>query len=101
MLILFLYINLFVYFYMMKIIESRNFKVYVFPNDHPPPHCHVIFNDGSEICVGILFIDSWYGGKISRKVRKVLLENIDELANAWDILNRSRIEAKQNVGIKK
>lgn len=78
----------------MKIVESDSFDVYVFPNDHPPPHCHIIFNDGSEVCVGIIFIDSWYGTKISRNVRKVLLDNMDKLANAWDVLNKQRIGTK-------
>lgn len=81
----------------MKVVESDNFNVYVFPNEHPPPHCHIIYNDETEVCVGIIFIDSLYGAKISRKVRKVIIENIDELADAWDKLNKPRRKGpKQN-----
>lgn len=96
------FIYIFVYFCKMKIVESDNFNVYVFPNDHPPPHCHIIYNDGSEVCVGIIFIDSLYGAKISRKVRNVIINNIDKLADAWDELNRRRIKLpKENQTIHK
>jgi len=71
----------------MKIIDCTNFKVYVYANDHPPPHCHVVLRDGSNISVDIPLIIPRYGETITKEVKEEIEDNIEELYSAWDKFN--------------
>ena len=71
----------------MKVFDGSNFKVYVY-KDHYPPHCHVVFSDGSEIVVDLLNLEPMYGGKLDKKMRKTLLNNFKVLMDVWQQLNQ-------------
>jgi hypothetical protein len=71
----------------MPFIESDNFGVYVYDRDHPPPHCHVRFFNGEEVVITLPLLNVLHGGKLEKKVRKVLLEHLDELVEEWDRIN--------------
>jgi hypothetical protein len=75
------------YICLMKVLSNRNFKIYVYPNDHPPPHCHVVFRDGSDISVDVPLIEPRYGAKISKEVKIAIEEALDEICDTWDTLN--------------
>jgi hypothetical protein len=68
----------------MRVLDSECFAVYIYDDEHPPPHCHLIFNNGDEVVVGLPMLDAWYGKALKKRVRKVLEENLDQLADAWD-----------------
>lgn len=70
----------------MKVVHGAKFSIYVY-RDHPPPHCHVRFNDGSDISVDIPLMNPRYGASLTREVREAILENLDDICETWDTLN--------------
>lgn len=87
MLIIFEYMIFNEYVCQMKVLSDSNFKVYVYANDHPPPHCHVVFTDGTSISVNIPLIKPMYGATISKEVKNAIEEVLDTICDAWDSLN--------------
>ena len=73
----------------MKVVEHSKFNIYVYPNDHPPVHCHVRYNDDSDVSVDLPMIVPRYGAKISRETVKTIEDNLDKLINIWEELNKS------------
>lgn len=71
----------------MRVFGNKNFGVFVYKNDHPPPHCHVRFGDKSEVCVMIPLIQPMYGAEISREIRGEIENHLDTLVKKWDELN--------------
>ncbi len=71
----------------MKIVKYKAFTVYVYANDHSPPHCHVRYNDGSEISVDLPFLKPRYGATFTKEVEEVLELNLNKLCEAWGKLN--------------
>ena len=39
------FFNKYVYYYSVRVFGNKNFGVFVYKDDHPPPHCHVRFGD--------------------------------------------------------
>lgn len=74
----------------MPFVESDNFSVYVYDEDHPPPHCHVRFSNGKELVVTLPLLKPLHGGKLDKRVRRVLSENLDQLVSEWERLNPKR-----------
>ena len=74
----------------MKIIDNKKIRVYVYPNDHPPPHCHVRYNDGSEVSVDIPLIMPRYDATISKDVSELIQKNLDRICITWEKLNQPR-----------
>lgn len=74
----------------MKVIEGLNYDIYIYPDDHPAPHCHVRFYNGSESVVGLPLLNHICGTKIDKNVRKELYENIESLINNWEKLNPTK-----------
>jgi CRISPR/Cas system CSM-associated protein Csm2 small subunit len=72
----------------MKVVKGKNFGVYVY-SDHPPPHCHVRYSDEKDIQVDIPMIIPRFGETISREVKEIIQEHLDELIDAWEKLNGS------------
>ncbi len=71
----------------VRIFRNQTFAIYIRGIDHPPPHCHVRFTDGSQVCVMIPFVEPMYGATITWEVREAILNNLDALADAWDLLH--------------
>lgn len=74
----------------MPFIESDCFGVYVYDEDHPPPHCHVIFTDGEEVVVTLPLLQPLHGKKLDKKTKRVLTQKLDQLVDEWDRLNPKR-----------
>ena len=80
----------------MQIIGNTKFKIYVYPNDHPPPHCHVRYNDGSDVSVDIPLIMPRYGATITKEVEEMIRKNVDKICKAWEMLNEPKEPITQN-----
>ena len=87
MLILFATLIIFIHICIMKVIEGDNYDVYIYPNDHPPPHCHIRYCDEEESVVGLPLLNHLNGVKVIRKVHKELINNIILLSEKWEELN--------------
>jgi hypothetical protein len=71
----------------MKVISGNSYDVYIYPDDHPPPHCHIRYSDEKESVVGLPLLNHMYGVKVTRKVNKELINDIDFLIDKWVELN--------------
>ena len=72
----------------MKLIKGDNYNVYIYPEDHAPPHCHIRYKDnGPESVVGIPLLNLLVGRKITGAITQTLRENLTMLAETWDKLN--------------
>ena len=73
---------------MAKIVEERGYRVYIYSNDHPPVHVHVLKGD-SEAKVHLepeLSIKDNYGFK-SQELRQILTiidQHYDAIKQQWD-----------------
>lgn len=84
----------------MKIFGNKKFSVSINEVDHPPPHCHVRFIDGSVVCVTIPFVEPMYGATISRDIRDAIEKKLDALTKAWDKLHPKRNTASKKEIVK-
>ena len=71
----------------MRVLAQGDVVVYIYPGDHPPPHCHVRYRSGKELRVTIPFLDVLTGGRMEKRVRRLLRNNIDLLVQEWENLN--------------
>jgi hypothetical protein len=75
----------------VKIIKGDNFNVYVYPEDHAPPHCHIRYKGNEpESVVGLPLFNLIAGVPVSKPIKKVLRQNINKLTKAWDQLNPNK-----------
>ncbi len=79
-----------------KTIQGK--RIYVYPNDHPPPHAHVRLDDGRD---GIILFDLRSGdplpGSYTRRalrewqaLRPHVVEFLEEMRTAFDRFNPPR-----------
>jgi len=79
----------------MLVVKEAQFKIYVYPNDYESgPHCHVRFNDDSEISVDIPLIMPRYGADLPWEVREVIERDIDLIFRSYERVNPPRIYKK-------
>jgi len=74
----------------MKVLLSGKYAVYVYREvggPHHMPHCHVRWPDGS-IVVALPILNEIAGGKLPREAKKLLLDNLEEIWDAWNLLNQ-------------
>ena len=70
----------------MPVIERfPNCRVRINANDHPPPHFHVLMNDGREAWVTIADLQIVYGKVAAREISGVL---------SWATTNRKMLATK-------
>lgn len=74
----------------MKVVKSAKYSIYIYSEEHLPPHCHVRYKDGSEVCVDIPLIIPRFGVTISKELANLIIKNIDKLCEKWDELNPSK-----------
>ena len=73
----------------MRVVSDDLFAIYVYSeamHKHHLPHCHVRSPDG-EIVVILPTLSVLVGGKLSKRAKSLLLENIDQICEAWNKLN--------------
>jgi hypothetical protein len=70
----------------MPVVERfPNCRVRINAKDHPPPHFHVLMNDGREAWVTIAELKIVYGKVVAREITEVL---------SWAAANRRMLAAK-------
>jgi len=73
----------------MKILNTKNFTIHIYSDDHPPPHCHVRFKD-SEVSVDLPLIIPRYGATISKDVKDFIKQNLEEICDEFDRMHPLR-----------
>lgn len=77
----------------MKVIKGDFFNVYVYPEDHAPPHCHVRYKGNkAESIVGIPLLNLLAGPILEKQMKKTLQNNLSKLAQKWEELNPTTIK---------
>ena len=71
----------------MKVTENGRFGVYVYANEHPPPHCHLRYGNGDDISVLLPTMVPMYGAVIDKKDKEFLVKNIKIITDAWEKYN--------------
>ena len=69
------------------ILITKNLKIYIYPNDHKPPHIHVVGPDcEAKISIKTLECFSNYGfsKKDIKRITAFIEENIDLIKDAWE-----------------
>lgn len=79
----------------MKIAETEKFKVYIYPDDHPPPHCHVRYKGGLDISVDMPLIEPRYNARITKDVYDIISLNLENLCSAWERLNPNKLSKQK------
>lgn len=75
---------------MPTIINEAGFRIIIYPDDHLPPHVHVIkANEEVKIALGNeevppFLIESWMGKKNAKKALKLVMAYQEILINAWE-----------------
>ena len=68
----------------MRIATGSNCSIHIYPRDHPPPHCHVRFSDGTEVLVDLPLIQVRFGKEISDEVRRLIEDKLDTICDLFD-----------------
>jgi len=77
----------------VKVIKGVFFNVYIYPEDHAPPHCHVRYKGHkAESIVGIPLLNLLGGPVLEKHVKKALQNNLTMLAEKWEELNPTTIK---------
>lgn len=66
---------------------TKHIKIYVYTNDHPPPHCHVRRKNGTETRVAIPSLVILSGDDLSKEEENLVLENLEKLCDEFERLN--------------
>ncbi len=74
----------------MRILTGDNFGVYIYDDDHPPPHCHIIFKNQEDLVITLPLLNEMFGKVIPKKVRNLLLNNLDDLIIYWETKHPER-----------
>lgn len=65
---------------------TEHVKIFVYADDHPPPHCHVI-RRGIETRVTVPALLILSGPKLNRMEESMILDQIELLCAEFDKLN--------------
>ena len=70
------------------IVRDGSFSVYVYANDHAPPHCHVLWEAGEKVAVVNLNSLSLIAGhRVPQAGMRLVRNHRAELLDAWNDLN--------------
>lgn len=73
---------------MALVYESKGVRFHIFPNDHSPPHCHVIHKDW-ELKLDltedyrVLYINGKPSKADIKEAQRIARENKFEMGKAW------------------
>lgn len=65
---------------------TKHVKIFIYPGDHPPPHCHVL-RGGIETRVAIPTLLILSGPKLNKVEEEMILDQLDEMCAEFDRLN--------------
>lgn len=81
----------------MRVLLEANYTIYVYSEDHAPPHCHVRYTDnGMESLVDLYLLEVMEGRPITKRIRTNLLSNQELLINIWEQLNPTRQDTNKS-----
>ena len=66
---------------------TKHIKIFVYAEDHPPPHCHVVRTDKSVTRVVLPTLKELTGAPLSRIEKDLILKRLDEICEAYDEKN--------------
>ena len=69
------------------IVTDGTFKIYVYANDHNPPHCHVYWERFKVAVVYLNPVSIGPGDRLPRRGREFVVEHLEDLTSAWNRLN--------------
>ena len=72
---------------MPVILLTKNLKIYIYPNDHIPPHIHVVGPDcEAKINIQTLecFANYGFSKRDIRRISAFIEDNIDLIREAWE-----------------
>jgi len=67
-------------------------KVFIYADDHPPPHCHVRRGNGIVTRVILPTLEILSGPSLSRSEKELLIDKLDDLCEAYDQKNPKKHE---------
>ncbi len=77
----------------MRIISDGFIAIYVYSSEamqpHHLPHCHVRTPEGNTV-VGLPLLRVIVGKGLSRRAKSLLINNLEEICDAWNKLNPER-----------
>lgn len=70
------------------VVRDGTFSVYVYANDHNPPHCHILWNAGEKVGAADLETLAVSAGDTPPKRGIKLIRNsIDQIRRKWNELH--------------
>ena len=70
------------------IVSDGTFSVYVYANDHAPPHCHVLWEGVRKAAViNLNTLGIMVGDRVPRTGMRLVRNHRAELLNAWNYWN--------------
>jgi hypothetical protein len=69
------------------IVKEGGYSIYVYANDHAPPHCHVFWAGDKEAVVELDPIAAVAGDRLPRAGIALVRAHQGELIDAWNRLN--------------
>jgi len=68
-----------------RISEFSGIVVYMYFDDHPPPHCHVLYaGDWAKLSLTGKVVTGWLPRRVLTRMRPWILEHRAELLANWD-----------------
>ena len=73
---------------MPRVVSDGTFTIYVFADDHNPPHCHTVW-DGAQkaTSIDLRTLQPMCGDKLPKKARKLIANFATEIRKEWNRLN--------------
>ena len=69
------------------IVTDGTSKIYVYSQDHNPPHCHVFWAGNKVAVVNLLPLGQSQGDRLPRRGLALVQSHLPELLDAWQRLN--------------
>jgi hypothetical protein len=68
-------------------VTDGTFRVYVYANDHNPPHCHISWAGNKEAVIDLLSLALIAGDRVPRAGLALIRSNRQALVDAWNQFN--------------
>ena len=78
-------------------VRDGGFAVYVYANDHNPPHCHIVWNGGDKVgAVDLETLVVSAGDMPPKRGMKLIRDSIGIVRKAWNELHPdNRVELEE------
>ena len=73
---------------MPRVAQDGGFSVYVYANEHNPPHCHLYWNAGEkEALIDLRTFEVIEGDAVSKRGARIISKRIQEIREVWNQLH--------------